>query len=91
MLVIENLSKSFGGVVAMSDVSLEFADGSLTAVIGPNGAGKTTFFNLITGAFRPDRGRILLDGEDIAGLDRRPRSCVAALAGPFKSPASFRP
>jgi branched-chain amino acid transport system ATP-binding protein len=68
MLVIENLSKSFGGVVAMSDVSLDFTEGSLTAVIGPNGAGKTTFFNLITGAFRPDRGRILLNGENIAGL-----------------------
>ena len=68
MLVIENLSKSFGGVAAMSDVSLDFAEGSLTAVIGPNGAGKTTLFNLITGAFRPDKGRILLEGEDIAGL-----------------------
>jgi branched-chain amino acid transport system ATP-binding protein len=68
MLKIENLSKSFGGVAATNDVSLEFPKGSLSAVIGPNGAGKTTFFNLITGAFRPDKGRILLDGEDIAGL-----------------------
>jgi branched-chain amino acid transport system ATP-binding protein len=68
MLAVENLSKSFGGVAAMSDVTLEFATGSLTAVIGPNGAGKTTFFNLITGALTPDRGRILLDGDNIAGL-----------------------
>jgi branched-chain amino acid transport system ATP-binding protein len=68
MLTIENLSKSFGGVAATADVSLHFPQGSLTAVIGPNGAGKTTFFNLITGAFKPDKGRILLDGEDIAGL-----------------------
>ena len=68
MLTIEGLSKSFGGVAAMNDVSLHFPEGSLTAVIGPNGAGKTTFFNLITGAFRPDNGRILLFGEDIAGL-----------------------
>ncbi len=68
MLVIEHLSKSFGGVAAMSDVSLEFPKGSLTAVIGPNGAGKTTFFNLITGALKPDKGRILLEGENIAGL-----------------------
>lgn len=67
MLVIENLRKSFGGVSAMNGVSLRFDEGSLTAVIGPNGAGKTTFFNLITGAFRPDQGRILLGGEDIAG------------------------
>jgi branched-chain amino acid transport system ATP-binding protein len=68
MLTVEQLSKSFGGVTAMNDVSLEFEPGSLTAVIGPNGAGKTTFFNLITGAFRPDAGRVLLAGENIAGL-----------------------
>ncbi len=68
MLTIENLHKSFGGVSAMNGVSLDFAEGSLTAVIGPNGAGKTTFFNLITGAFRPDSGKVLLAGEDIAGL-----------------------
>ena len=68
MLKIEHLSKSFGGVTATNDVSLHFPKGSLTAVIGPNGAGKTTFFNLITGAFKPDKGRILLDGVDIAGL-----------------------
>ena len=68
MLTIEGLSKSFGGVVAMNGVNLHFAEGSLTAVIGPNGAGKTTFFNLITGLFRPDAGRVMLGGEDIAGL-----------------------
>jgi branched-chain amino acid transport system ATP-binding protein len=68
MLTIENLRKSFGGVGAMNDVSLRFEQGSLTAVIGPNGAGKTTLFNLITGAFHPDAGRILLGGEDISGL-----------------------
>jgi len=68
MLSIENLSKSFGGVVAIRDVSLNFTPGSLTAVIGPNGAGKTTFFNLIMGSLLPDQGRILLGGENIAGL-----------------------
>ncbi|MGE0699327.1 MAG: ABC transporter ATP-binding protein [Hyphomicrobiaceae bacterium] len=68
MLKIENLAKSFGGVAATNDVSVHFPKGSLSAVIGPNGAGKTTFFNLITGAFKPDRGRILLDGQEIAGL-----------------------
>jgi branched-chain amino acid transport system ATP-binding protein len=68
MLKIENLAKSFGGVAATNGVNVEFPKGSLSAVIGPNGAGKTTFFNLITGAIRPDAGRILLDGQDIAGL-----------------------
>jgi branched-chain amino acid transport system ATP-binding protein len=68
MLKVENLRKSFGGVVATSDVSIDFPAGSLSAVIGPNGAGKTTFFNLISGGLQPDSGRILLDGEDIVGL-----------------------
>ena len=68
MLKIEDLRKSFGGVAAMNGVTLDFPRESLTAVIGPNGAGKTTFFNLISGAFAPDSGRILLDGQDIAGL-----------------------
>jgi branched-chain amino acid transport system ATP-binding protein len=67
MLEIRGLAKSFGGVKATDDVSLQFPDGSLTAVIGPNGAGKSTFFNLITGALKPDAGAILLDGVDLAG------------------------
>ena len=68
MLRLENLVKSFGGVVATNDVSLHFPAGSLNAVIGPNGAGKTTLFNLVTGHLVPDSGRILLEDKDIAGL-----------------------
>ncbi len=68
MLRVENLCKSFGGVTAMRDVSLDFPKGSLTAIIGPNGAGKTTFFNLISGHIRPDSGRVLLEGRDLVGL-----------------------
>ncbi|MBI5261834.1 MAG: ABC transporter ATP-binding protein [Bradyrhizobium sp.] len=67
MLDIRGLSKSFGGVKAIHDVTFDFPDGSLTAVIGPNGAGKSTFFNLITGALTPDAGEILLNGVDLAG------------------------
>ncbi len=67
-LQVEHLVKRFGGVAAINDVTLDFPDGSLTAVIGPNGAGKSTFFNLISGAMPPDEGRILLDGADITGL-----------------------
>lgn len=67
MLRVENLSKSFGGVVAMKDVTLDFSPGSLTAIIGPNGAGKTTFFNLITGHLPADSGSVYLDGENIIG------------------------
>ena len=68
MLKVENLRKSFGGVSAMNGVTLNFDQGSLTAIIGPNGAGKTTFFNLITGAFKPDGGIVLLGDENIAGM-----------------------
>jgi branched-chain amino acid transport system ATP-binding protein len=67
MLEVQNLCKLFGGVKAADDITLNFADGSLTAVIGPNGAGKSTFFNLITGALKPDSGRILIDRVDMAG------------------------
>ncbi len=64
-LSVQNLNKSFGGVAATKDVSMDFAQGSLTAIIGPNGAGKTTFFNLISGALKPDSGKVLFDGDDI--------------------------
>ena len=68
MLKVENLSKAFGGVVAMKGVTLDFPARSLTAIIGPNGAGKTTFFNLVSGYIRADAGSVHLDGEDITGL-----------------------
>jgi branched-chain amino acid transport system ATP-binding protein len=68
MLDVQNLKKSFGGVQATRDVSLNFPAGSLTAIIGPNGAGKTTFFNLISGHIRPDSGRVLFEGQDLVGL-----------------------
>jgi branched-chain amino acid transport system ATP-binding protein len=68
MLRMTNVSKSFGGVTATDDLSIEFAHGSLSAIIGPNGAGKTTLFNLITGRLKPDTGSIVFDGQDISGL-----------------------
>ena len=72
-LEIRHLTKSFGGVLAIDDVSLNFPSGSLSAVIGPNGAGKSTFFNLISGAFPADSGEILLDGRDILRLSKTER------------------
>lgn len=68
MLRVENLTKRFGGVAAVSDVSFEVAEGAIHAVIGPNGAGKTTLFNLITGVYAPTSGSIQLRGEEVAGL-----------------------
>ncbi|MDB5413932.1 MAG: transporter ATP-binding protein [Rubritepida sp.] len=70
-LQLQNLRKSFGGVVATDDVSLTFEPGTLSAIIGPNGAGKTTLFHLITGKLPVSSGRVLLDDAEITGLDRR--------------------
>jgi ABC-type branched-subunit amino acid transport system ATPase component len=67
LLRIENLSKSFGGLSAVRDVSLEVHHGNRHAVIGPNGAGKSTLFNLITGRIKSDQGRVVFDGRDITG------------------------
>jgi branched-chain amino acid transport system ATP-binding protein len=68
MLSIEGLSKHFGGLAAVSDVSLEFAIGEVHAVIGPNGAGKSTLINLLSGDLVPSSGRVRYEGRDIAGL-----------------------
>src|SRR5258705_3409224 len=68
MLATHGLTRRFGGLAAMQDVSLQIPAGEIRSVIGPNGAGKTTLLNLITGALRPTAGRIELDGRDITGL-----------------------
>ena len=67
MLTLERVSKRFGGLTAVHEVSLEVRAGDLLGIIGPNGAGKTTLFNVIAGYYRPDGGRVLLDGRDVAG------------------------
>lgn len=68
MLQIENLSKSFGGLKAVQDVSFTVREGSIHSVIGPNGAGKTTLFNLVSGVYVPTSGKILFEGSNVAGL-----------------------
>ncbi|MDE3237742.1 MAG: ABC transporter ATP-binding protein [Paracoccaceae bacterium] len=67
MLDVSNLSKTFGGLRAVDDVSLTVAEGSISALIGPNGAGKTTLFALITGFHRPDGGAVRFMGRDVTG------------------------
>jgi branched-chain amino acid transport system ATP-binding protein len=61
------VTKRFGGLTAVRDVDLEVREGDLVGIIGPNGAGKTTLFNVIAGYYRPDEGRVLLDGRDVTG------------------------
>jgi branched-chain amino acid transport system ATP-binding protein len=71
LLSVEGLQKSFGGVVAASDVTFAVEAGRLLAVIGPNGAGKSTIFNMVGGQLVPDSGRVVLAGTDITGLAPR--------------------
>ena len=71
VLEVEHLSKSFGGVQAVRDVSFSIRPGELLAMIGPNGAGKTTCFNMLNGQLRPDAGHVRFEGQDIVGLPPR--------------------
>ncbi len=68
LLVATGLSKSFGGIKAVNEAKIEVAKGSITGLIGPNGAGKTTLFNLLSNFIRPDKGRVIFDGEPIHSL-----------------------
>ena len=82
-LSIRNLHKAFGGLVAVRDLSFDVAGGAITGLIGPNGSGKTTVLNLVTGELRPDRGVVILDGQDIAGWPPF-RICRARIARTFQ-------
>ena len=65
------LSKRFGDQIVLEDITLAFKEGQLSGIMGPNGAGKTTCFNVLTGRYKPDRGRVTFAGEDITGLAPR--------------------
>ncbi|HXZ91802.1 MAG TPA: ABC transporter ATP-binding protein [Burkholderiales bacterium] len=68
LLQVENLSKRFGGLRAVQELSFEVPEGAILGLIGPNGAGKTTVFNLLNGVFAPDEGRVRFRGADVTGL-----------------------
>ena len=72
LLEVRGLSKQFGGLAAVSDLTFDVAEGEILSMIGPNGAGKTTVFNLITGIYPPSSGEMRFDGRSLAGL--RPHS-----------------
>ncbi len=67
ILTVDTIRKEFGGLVAVNDVSFSVEEGNIFSIIGPNGAGKTTVFNLITGAYPLTSGKVIFNGEDIAG------------------------
>ena len=68
ILQVQDLTKRFGGLQALSDITFDLAEGQILGLIGPNGAGKTTLFNVINGVYAPERGRVTFRGEDITGL-----------------------
>jgi branched-chain amino acid transport system ATP-binding protein len=88
LLEVSGLTKTFGGLTAVNELSFNIEQGQLVSVIGPNGAGKTTLFNLLTGIYCPTSGKIILDGHDITGL--RPYETVGrGMARTFQKTTVF--
>jgi branched-chain amino acid transport system ATP-binding protein len=90
-LAARGLSKAFGGLKAVSELSFELPAGGLHGLIGPNGAGKTTIFNLLTGVYRPDAGQVVVGGVDLTGQASRRTSPGRAGADVPEHPAVRRP
>ncbi len=83
MLDVQGVSKRFGGLLAVSDVSFQVASGEIVALIGPNGAGKTTLFAIVSGFLNPDSGRVVFDGRDVTGYKPH-RICRLGLVRTFQ-------
>ena len=88
ILRTEGVTKCFGGLTAVNNVSIELADGEILGIIGPNGAGKTTFLNCISGFYSPTKGKIYFDGEDITGMTSY-ALCKKGLSRTFQIVRSF--
>ena len=88
LLRLENITKRFGGLVAVDDVSVEIEEGELIAIVGPNGAGKTTLFNVISGVFLPEEGRVFFQDQDITELPAYKRAPLG-LGRTFQIPRPF--
>jgi len=88
VLEIERITKNFGGLCAIKDVSFSFIEGEILGLIGPNGAGKSTLFNLIAGLYKPTSGRVFFKGEDITGLLPH-KICWKGIARTFQTPQPF--
>jgi branched-chain amino acid transport system ATP-binding protein len=88
LLAVENVTRRFGGIVALDDVSLTLDEGQIAGLIGPNGAGKTTLFNVITRLYRPDDGTVVFDGDDL--LKTRPHRVIrSGIARTFQNVVLF--
>ncbi|HNH36240.1 MAG TPA: ATP-binding cassette domain-containing protein, partial [Rhodocyclaceae bacterium] len=88
LLALEGVSKSYGSLLVTDDLSLTLEKGEALGVIGPNGAGKTTMFNLVSGAVRPDKGRVRYEDKDITGLPPAER-CRAGIGRSYQIPHPF--
>ncbi len=89
LLELENVTRRFGGIVALDGVSLDVGEGEIVGLIGPNGAGKTTAFNVITRLYAPDAGRVAFDGADLLRI-RAHRIIRHGIARTFQNVALFR-
>ena len=88
VLSVHGVKKSFGGLVAVNDVSFELPAGQIMGLMGPNGAGKTTLVNVICGFYKPDTGKIAFQGKDITGLPAH-KVCRIGMARTFQIPQPF--
>ncbi len=88
ILIVENISKSFGRLTAVHDLSFKVNQGEILGIIGPNGAGKTTLFNLIAGEIRPDSGKIMFNGNDVTFTQAYKR-CRMGIARTYQIPRPF--
>ena len=88
VLSVHGVNKSFGGLVAVNDVSFELPAGQIMGLMGPNGAGKTTLVNVICGFYKPDTGKIAFQGKDITGLPAH-KVCRIGMARTFQIPQPF--
>src|SRR3954469_5461449 len=88
LLALEKITKRFGAIVVADGLDLALAEGEALGIIGPNGAGKTTLFGIISGAVRPDAGRVLLAGTDITRVSPA-RRCHLGIARTFQIPQPF--
>lgn len=88
LLETKELSKHFGGLSALSNVTLEVNKGEVVGIIGPNGAGKTTLYNCVTGFYKPTSGKVMFEGKDITGLPNH-KICRLGIARTFQIPRSF--